>query len=172
MSLTPGTLASAEDLVAFAVGARTDGRSLVVGALIHDSAGRIYLQRRTLTRALFPGSWDLVGGHAEDGEDVRTALHREVREETGWLLTDLGPVVEVIDWEEGGVARREVDLLASVAGDLAHPALERDKHSEGRWVTRSEAQTLADERAAEVGAAGPDAWVFAVVQRAFDLLGG
>jgi len=171
VTLTPGTVAHEESLAAFAAGARADGRRLVVGAVIHDGAGRIYLQRRTLTRALFPGSWDLVGGHAEDGEDVRTALAREVLEETGWLLEGLGPVVEVIDWEEGGVARREVDLVVSVAGDLAHPVLERDKHSEGRWVTRSEAQALAGERAAEVGATGPDAWVFAVVLRAFDLLG-
>lgn len=170
MSLTPGTVATEASLAAFALSASADGRRLVVGALIHDADGRLYLQRRSLSRPLFPGSWDLVGGHAEDGEDVRTALAREVQEETGWRLADLGPVVEVIDWEEGGVARREVDLLVTVDGDLARPLLERGKHSEGRWVTRAEAEALAAERVAVVGTTGSDAWVFAVVRRAFELL--
>ena len=170
MSLTLGAVAAEESLAAFASSADADGRRLVVGALIHDGAGRIYLQRRSLSRALFPGAWDLVGGHAEDGETVRTALAREVLEETGWRLTDLGAVVEIIDWEEGSVARREVDLLVSVHGDLARPVLERDKHSEGRWVTKTEAESLAADRPTLVGAAGPDAWVFAVVRRAFEIL--
>lgn len=157
-------------LTRFAEGARRDGLRLVVGALVHDGAGRIYLQRRTLSRALFPGSWDLVGGHAEDGEGVREALAREVAEETGWRLNGLGPVVETIDWEEGGVRRREIDLLVTVDGDLSRPRLEADKHSDGRWVNASEARALAIERARDVGEDGPDAWVFGVVQRAFEML--
>src|SRR5690606_23260736 len=84
VTLAAGEIASGEELAGFAAGARADGRRLVVGALIADDQGRIYLQRRSLSRALFPGSWDLVGGHAEEGEDVRKALAREVREETGW----------------------------------------------------------------------------------------
>lgn len=170
MTLAAGEIASVEDLAGFAAGARADGRRLVVGALIADDQGRIYLQRRSLSRALFPGSWDLVGGHAEEGEDVRTALAREVREETGWRLAELGPVVEVIDWEEGGVQRREVDLLVGVTGDLAKPVLEVDKHVEGRWLTALEVAALADATLAVSGADGPDAWVFKVVKRAFELL--
>ena len=170
MNLTLGMVASEKSLAAFASSAGADGRRLVVGALIHDAEGRLYLQRRSLSRALFPGAWDLVGGHAEHGEDVRTALAREVHEETGWRLADLGPVVEVIDWEEGGVARREVDLLVTVDGDLARPQVEHGKHSEGRWVTRADAERLAAEREALDGSSGPDAWVFAVVRKAFELL--
>lgn len=168
--LVIGRLPVPEALARFAASARDDGRRLVVGALIHDTADRLYLQRRTLNRALFPGSWDLVGGHAESGESVAEALEREVFEETGWQLASLGRVVEILDWEEGGVARREVDLLVTVDGHLDAPKLELDKHSEGRWVTAAEAQGLARERAAELGTDGPDAWVFAVVMRAFELL--
>lgn len=149
---------------------RAAGRRLVVGALIADGEGRIYLQRRTPTRSLFPGSWDLVGGHAEGHEGVLDALGREIMEETGWRLRETGPVVEVLDWEAGGVKRREVDLLVKVDGDLANPLLEPDKHSEGRWLTAAAAEQLAVERALHTGPNSPDAWVFAVVKRAFALL--
>ena len=192
--LTVGRRPTDAALARFAASASADGRRLVVGAVITDDAGRLYLQRRTLSRTLFPGSWDLVGGHAEPGEGVGEALEREVFEETGWRLAALGPVVEVIDWEEGGVKRREVDLLVTVAGDLANPALEADKHSEGRWVTGDEVEAMAEKRAAAAanaaasafgaaamasasaaapvatGSEGPDAWVFKVVSRAFELL--
>jgi len=176
VSLELGVVASQESLANFAAGARADARRLVVGALISDAAGRLYLQRRSATRALFPGAWDLVGGHAENGEDVRTALAREVFEETGWQLSELGPVIEVIDWESGGVARREVDMLVTVSGDLARPLLETDKHVEGRWLTAVEAEALAhlalSDRGprAQGGPEGPDAWVFEVVARAFEII--
>lgn len=166
-----GRRASDAALAEFAHGARRDGLRLVVGALIHDAGNRLYLQRRTLSRALFPGSWDLVGGHAEAGEDVHEALAREVLEETGWRLARLGPVVELLDWEEGGVKRREIDLLVTVAGDLANPRLEADKHSEGRWVSAAELASLEAERAEQAGVGGPDAWVFKVARRAFEILG-
>jgi 8-oxo-dGTP diphosphatase len=57
------------------------------GALIVDDAGRIFVQRRALDRRLFPGAWDIVGGHVEPGESVDEALRREVTEETGWQIS-------------------------------------------------------------------------------------
>lgn len=161
--LAVGEVPSATDLAGFAALAAKAERRLVVGAVISDGGGRIYVQRRSLTRALFPGCWDLVGGHAEAGESVEQALAREVVEETGWRLTGLGPVVEIIDWEAGGVARREVDLLAQVDGDLEQPQLELTKHTEGRWLLPSEALVLLQGREPD------DRWVFDVVERAFAL---
>ncbi|HET8985792.1 MAG TPA: NUDIX domain-containing protein [Trueperaceae bacterium] len=165
-SLTIGRVPSSAVLARFAESAVRDGRRLVVGALVANAAGRIYVQKRSQTRALFPGAWDIVGGHVEAGETVEAALGREVLEETGWTLTGLGAVVEVIDWEADGVRRREVDMLVTVAGDLGNPRLEAGKHSEGRWLAPDEAHVLLESRTPT------DVWVHTVVVRAFELVSG
>lgn len=164
--LKVGSRAEAPTLERFAAAASSRGRRLVVGALVTDGAGRIYVQRRSLTRAVFPGCWDLVGGHVEPGEEVVEALARELREETGWSLAEVGPVVEVLDWEAGGVARSEVDFLVTVSGDLARPRLEPDKHSEGRWLAADELGVLLEGRLPD------DRWVHDVVARGFGVLRG
>ena len=162
--LTIGLEPTEPALQRFAASAVRAGRRLVVGALVADDAGRIYVQRRSESRALFPGAWDIVGGHVEEGESLTEALAREVHEETGWRLRSLGAVVELLDWEAGGVQRREVDLLVTVDGDLSRPRLERDKHSDGRWLAPSDAAVLLERRDAT------DVWVHSVVVRAFELL--
>lgn len=160
-----GRAADEAALARFATSASADGLRLVVGALITDGAGRIYAQRRSLTRELFPGCWDLVGGHHEPGETITQALAREVNEETGWELALVGPVVEVLDWVAGGIRRREVDFLVTVAGNLAAPRLEASKHVEGRWLSATELSVLLEGRRSD------DRWVHEVVARGFELLG-
>ena len=160
-----GHVATPEQLERFAAKAGADGRRLVGGALIADEQGRIYVQRRSEQRALFPGCWDIVGGHVEQGEDLMPALEREVLEETGWRLISSGPVVEILDWSAGdGVLRREIDLLVSVTGDLTSPYLEPGKHSEGRWLAPHELGVLLERRHHD------DRWVHDTVERAFRLL--
>ena len=58
---------------------------LVVGAVIVNEDDRAFVHRRGYDRALFPGAWDIPGGHVEPGESPIDALRREVQEETGWL---------------------------------------------------------------------------------------
>lgn len=56
----------------------------VVHLHLLDSNGRLYLQQRPLWKEIQPGKWDTaVGGHIDYGEEVETALFREVREEIG-----------------------------------------------------------------------------------------
>lgn len=59
----------------------TQDRFLVgVVGLIHDGAGRVLLLDH---RFRAPHRWGLPGGHIEHGEDLETALVREIREELG-----------------------------------------------------------------------------------------
>ena len=56
----------------------------VVHLHIFDSTGRLYMQRRSMSKEIQPGKWDTaVGGHVDDGETIEEALRREVREELG-----------------------------------------------------------------------------------------
>jgi 8-oxo-dGTP diphosphatase len=143
------------------------GERWIVGAVIHNRAGRIFFQRRSASRSLFPGAWDLVGGHLEPGETILACLAREVMEETGWqvarLIADLG----TLEWtgDDGG-HRHEIDYLVEVSGDLTRPRLEADLHLDPRWVDLDEALVLLD------GTHESDGIVRTVTERAFAVLSG
>jgi 8-oxo-dGTP pyrophosphatase MutT (NUDIX family) len=94
-----------EALSAMQATAEADGRQCVVGALIRDPEGRIFVLKRAPTRELFPGCWDLPGGHVEPGESLAQALRREIREETGWELIRIRALVHRFDWDAGPSGR-------------------------------------------------------------------
>lgn len=143
-----------------------DGERWIAGAVIHDGSGRIFMQRRSPDRGLFPGAWDIVGGHLEPGEGILDALRREVTEETGWALGRIVDELGVTTYTgEDGVERHEVDFLVEVDGDLAAPRIEERLHSDPRWVERTEALALLD------GAHRSDELLRPVIERAFDVLG-
>jgi 8-oxo-dGTP diphosphatase len=119
------------------------GQVWVVGAVIRDPADRLFVQRRTAARRLFPDSWDLVGGHLDAGEPILAALAREITEETGWTLSRIVASLGVMDYTgDDGLARKEIDFLVEVDGDLDHPMLEAGKHEQPRWITRGEVAEL------------------------------
>ncbi|WP_189258788.1 NUDIX hydrolase [Lentzea flava] len=56
-----------------------------VGAIVHDSNGRLLLVRRANPPG--EGMWSIPGGRVESGESDETAVTREVTEETGLSVT-------------------------------------------------------------------------------------
>jgi len=107
---------------------------LVVGAVIVNRS-RAFVHRRGYDRALFPGCWDIPGGHVHLGESPLDALRREVEEETGWRLRHVIADLGETNWiGSDGMPRREIDYLVEVDGDLEAPRLERPKHVEFAWV--------------------------------------
>ncbi len=122
------------------------------GALVVDDDGRIFFQRRSPHRRLFPNCWDIVGGHVEPGETIEEALHREVTEETGWRVSVvLGLVGEYAYRGNDGIDRIETDFLVRVDGDLLRPRLEAGKHTEFRWLGETELDVLDQHRAPDEG---------------------
>ncbi|GAA3349623.1 hypothetical protein GCM10020358_72410 [Amorphoplanes nipponensis] len=125
---------------------------LVAGALVVDDDGRIFFQRRSPQRKLFPNSWDIVGGHLEPGETVDDALRREVLEETGWRVSAvLALVGDYAYTGDDGRDRHETDFLVRVDGDLARPRLEEGKHTEFRWLGPDDLAVLDETRAVDDG---------------------
>ena len=138
-----------------------------MGAVISDGQGRIFVQRRSADRSLFPGAWDLVGGHLEADETILECLLREVSEETGWRVTRVVADLGTLQWTgDDGLDRHEIDYLVDVSGDLERPSIETDLHLDPRWVDRNEALTLLD------GSHPSDALVRPVIERAFAILSG
>ncbi|MEE1794842.1 NUDIX domain-containing protein [Streptomyces sp. BE308] len=118
------------------------GPRLVVGALIRDPDDRIFVQRRSAGRRLFPHCWDVVGGAVEEGESLLDALRREIAEETGWRLRRVLARVSHKEWTADGMRHIESDYVVEVDGDLSSPELERDKHTEFAWIAAEEASLL------------------------------
>jgi 8-oxo-dGTP diphosphatase len=59
----------------------------IVGAMI-VSKQQILLGKRSATRAVYPGIWDIFGGHMEAGESPEQTLQRELAEELGITITE------------------------------------------------------------------------------------
>ncbi|HSS66446.1 MAG TPA: Nudix family hydrolase [Gammaproteobacteria bacterium] len=66
----------------------------VAAAVLTDAEGRVLLSRRA-TDAHQGGLWEFPGGKVDSGEDVQSALRREVDEELGVLVENARPLIRV-----------------------------------------------------------------------------
>jgi 8-oxo-dGTP diphosphatase len=141
------------DIEALQRRSRADGADLLVGALITRDDRRIFAQKRSLTRKLYPGCWDIAGGHVELGEWFLEALSREVYEETGWTIKDVLGLIGTFEWykEYGAFSRkvRECVFLVTVENIGEGPRLETDLASEHRWVSEADIDLLRENRSPE-----------------------
>ena len=67
-------------------------RHRAIHVLVFDSAGRVYLQKRSRSKDVAPGVWDSsCSGHVDAGEDYDAAAVRELGEELGLRLSAAPP---------------------------------------------------------------------------------
>ncbi|MGK2741496.1 NUDIX hydrolase [Tepidicaulis sp. LMO-SS28] len=134
------------DLLALQREAEAEGFTLCAGALVFNDKGQVFCQRRSMTRKLFPGCWDILGGHVDPGETLEECLRREVFEESGWRVTHIGALAYQHEWDEerpDGIIRvREFDFITGVEGDLERPKLEEGKVDAYGWFDLSNAERL------------------------------
>lgn len=55
----------------------------IVEALVFDKNGALLLLKRSGVNSLYIGKWQLPGGKVEAGESIKSAILREIKEETG-----------------------------------------------------------------------------------------
>lgn len=108
-----------------------------VGAIVHDTDGRLLVIRRGHPPG--EGLWSIPGGRAEPGETDATAVVRETVEETG-LRVEPGALAGSVDRPgPDGVTYDIRDYRATVTGGMLRPG---DDASEARWVTAEELRLL------------------------------
>ena len=111
----------------------------VVHLHVFNSAGDLFLQKRPEWKDIQPGKWDTAtGGHVDWGEDVETALHREVKEELG-----------IVDFEahflgkyvfEGKRERELVYVFKTDYDEAIHP--NEEELDGGRFFPKEEIMSL------------------------------
>ena len=108
----------------------------VVHLHVRDAEGRLFLQKRSMTKDIQPGKWDTaVGGHIDFGETVHDALLREAREELG--LTGFTPEPLFSYVHESDIERELVNAFTAVV-DESMIVIDPVEIDEGRFWTLPE----------------------------------
>jgi isopentenyldiphosphate isomerase len=81
-----------------------NGRSMLLHPVVHlhvINNGKVFLQKRPLTKKIQPGKWDTaVGGHVDLAENIEQALARETFEEIGIQKFNASLLRKYV-WESG-----------------------------------------------------------------------
>ena len=113
-----------------------------VHVLVFDTAGRVFLQKRSMKKDMSPGLWDSsCSGHLDAGEDYDTAAVRELGEEIGVRGVAVGAgAADVRRWfrieacEETGWEFCWIYRLRHEGPFVLHP----EEIETGEWVAADE----------------------------------
>ena len=135
------------------------GHAETVNTALEKPSRRILLVQRAARESAYPNQWELPpGGHAEFGIDqtLLEAVVREVREETGLIVTGIREDSEGFEYGEDKCKSKQYNFLVEVA--LAHTAgvvesteastselevtLNKEEHQAFKWVDRDSLEGL------------------------------
>lgn len=116
------------------------GGSMALHPVVHlhitDLTGRLYLQKRSMTKDIAPGRWDTaVGGHVDYGETLDEAVRREAHEELSLRFRTEPRFLFQYIWQ----SERERELVTAfhiVYNGKLTP--DHDEVDEGRFWTNEE----------------------------------
>jgi phosphoglycolate phosphatase len=112
---------------------------VTVGALIYDGAGKVLLLRTHK----WGDRWGIPGGKIERGETSEDALRREVHEETGLEIADIGFALVQDSIDSPEFQRREHFILLNYVARATSTAVTlNDEAEEFAWVSPGDALAL------------------------------
>ena len=126
-------------------------RHRAVHLLVINRAGRVFLQRRSMQKDLFPGMWDSsAAGHVGAGEDYDGTARRELEEELG-CRPELPPqrLFKIEAREETGLEFVWVYRVEAEGPFI----LQADEIESGDWFSVEEIDRWLAERPAELAPA-------------------
>lgn len=114
---------------------------IVVGCFIRNNKDEVLLVRSYK----WPGSWVVMGGHIEWGEQIADAVAREAKEEVG-LEVKFGRVIEVVEFVNDPSFHKSKHFIAlqcechTIGADK--PTIDNDEIQEAKWFSLEDALLL------------------------------
>ena len=102
---------------------------IVVGGLIKDKSGLKVLFLKRSQHEFMPNVWEVPSGGMEDGEDMFTALSREISEETGLRLVEVKEFISAVDYHAGEKHCIQLNFSVLCSGNISLS----QEHSEFTW---------------------------------------
>ncbi len=114
-----------------------EGKSPLCAAAIIIRDGKVLMGAREYVKG--NPMWTLPGGRCEFGEDLRAALHREIKEEIG--VTDL-KIIRFLKFRQGvflkGKPDADIVYIYECHTDQEPKMMEPDKFTEWKWFSPGE----------------------------------
>ena len=101
------------------------------------SRGKVLMGLRSQSKKLYPGTWDIIGGHCETGETPDRALIREFLEELGVTPTGYLKIAELDEpnAKKYGHYKHHIYVVSSWSGE---PRNLGNEHDEIGWFDAEE----------------------------------
>ncbi|WP_421378919.1 NUDIX hydrolase [Bacillus salacetis] len=97
--------------------------------------GQVLIVQRSMDDEVGGGTWECPGGKIDFGEDLETALMREIKEETGLNVT-VEKLLYAVSFNTD--PSRQVVLLTYLCESKSTNVVLSDEHSSYRWVSEEQ----------------------------------
>jgi 8-oxo-dGTP diphosphatase len=109
----------------------------VKGLILHQ--GKVLIVQRANDDEIGGGTWELVGGKIEFGEDLETALVREIKEEVGLDVT-VDKILYATTFKTDPT--RQVVILTYLCRSNSRDVVLSKEHIDYRWSTKEQLRLL------------------------------
>jgi 8-oxo-dGTP diphosphatase len=110
---------------------------VVKGLILHE--GKVLIVQRAKDDEIGGGTWELVGGKIEFGEDLETALVREIKEEVGLDVT-VEKILYATTFKTDPT--RQVVILTYLCRTNNREVALSKEHMDYRWSTKEQLRFL------------------------------